>query len=64
MAPCASQSSQCISDQLYVHDDQGPRAVDSALLGDGNLIGNVTLDRDSLALSWTHDGALQHLELR
>jgi WD40-like Beta Propeller Repeat len=62
--PCASQSSQCIADQLYVHDDQGTRAVDSAPLADSNLIGNVTLDGDSLVLSWTHDGAIQQLQLR
>jgi hypothetical protein len=62
--PCASQSSQCTYDQLYVHDDQGTRAVDSAPLGDGNLIANVTLGGDSLTLSWTHGGAQRQLQLR
>lgn len=64
MPPCASQTSRCFSDQLYARDDQGTRAVDSAPLGDGNLIGNVTLDGDSRVLSWTHDGAPQQLDLR
>jgi hypothetical protein len=39
------------------------RVVDSALLADGNLIGDVTLHGDSLALSWTHDGTQQQLQL-
>ena len=64
LPPCASQSSQCISDQLYAHDDRGTRAVDSAPLGDGSLIGNVTLGGDSLALTWTHGGAPEQLDLR
>jgi WD40-like Beta Propeller Repeat len=62
--PCASQSDQCSADQLYVHDDQGTGAVDSTPLGDSNGIDNVTLDGDSLVLSWTHDGALQQLQMR
>ena len=44
--------------------EQGTQVVDSALLADGNLIGNVILDRDSLALTWTHDGARRQLQLR
>jgi WD40-like Beta Propeller Repeat len=62
--PCASQPSQCVTEQLYARDDQGTQVVDSALLADGNLIGNVILDRDSLALTWTHDGTQRQLQLR
>jgi hypothetical protein len=62
--PCAIQSSQCTAERLYVHDDQGTRPVDSAPLGGGDSIDNVTLDGDSLVLSWTHDGAIQQLQMR
>jgi WD40-like Beta Propeller Repeat len=64
MPPCASQTTACLSDQLYARDDQGTRAADSAPLGDGNLIDDVALDGDSLVLNWTRDGTPQQLELR
>jgi hypothetical protein len=61
---CASQpAGQCTYDQLYLLDYQGTRVVDSAPLGDGNLIDNVTLGGDSLALSWTHGGTQESAQL-
>jgi hypothetical protein len=64
LPPCASQSSQCVSEQLYARDDDGLRPVDTALLGGRKSLGKVTLDADSLVLSWTHDGAQRQLQLR
>ena len=52
---CTLESTPCISEQLYAHDDQGTRVVDTAPPGQGNSIGNVAIA--SLVLSWTHDGA-------
>jgi hypothetical protein len=52
------------SERLYGHDDQGTRVVDTAPAGQGNSIDNVSLDGDSLILSWTHDTAQRQLELR
>jgi hypothetical protein len=59
---CTPQSTPCISEQLYAHDDQSTRVVDTAPPGQGNSIGNVALN--SLALTWTHDGAQRQLQLR
>lgn len=59
---CAPPLSPCISEQLYAHDDQGTRVLDTAPPGHGNSIGNVALD--SLVLSWTHDGVQRQLQLR
>ena len=56
---CDPQSAPCISEQLYAHDDQGARIVDTAPPGQGNSIRNVALD--SHVLSWTHDGAQRQL---
>jgi WD40-like Beta Propeller Repeat len=53
----------CMSEQLYAHDDQGTRVLDTAPYSHGNPIGNVALDGDSLILTWTHDGAQRQLEL-
>jgi WD40-like Beta Propeller Repeat len=64
LPPCASQSGQCVSEQLYARDDDGSRPVDSTLLAGRNSLGKVTLDADSLALSWTHDGTQRRLQLR
>jgi WD40-like Beta Propeller Repeat len=61
---CSPQSTPCISEQLYAHDDQGTRVVDTAPPGSGNSIGNVILDGESLMLSWTHDGTQRQLALR
>ena len=38
--------------------------VDTAPLSQGNSIGNVIFDSDTLPLSWTHDGAQRLLQLR
>jgi hypothetical protein len=59
---CMPQSTPCIAEQLYAHDDKGTQVVDTAPPGQGNSIGNVALA--SLALSWTHDGAQRQLQLR
>ena len=59
---CAPESFPCISEQLYAHDDQGTRVVDTAPPGQGTSIGDITLG--SLVLSWTHDGAQRQLHLR
>jgi len=61
---CRPQSTPCISEQLYAHDDRGTRVVDTAPPGGGNSIRNVILDGESSLLSWTHDGAQRRLELR
>ncbi len=62
--PCARQSTPCISEQLYAHDDQGTGPIDSAPAGSGNVIGNVSLSGDSLNLSWTHTSEQRQLQLR
>ena len=59
---CAPQSRPCASEQLYAHDDQGTRVVDTAPPGQGTWIGNVAVA--SLVLSWTRDGAQRQLQLR
>jgi hypothetical protein len=61
---CAAPSTPCIAEQLYARDGQGIRVLDSAPPGQGNSIGNVALDGDSLMLSWTHDAARRQLQLR
>ena len=61
---CAPQSRPCESEQLLALDDTGARPVDTAPPGSGASIGNVALDGDSLALSWTHDGTQRQLQLR
>ena len=61
---CERQPAPCISEQLHARDDRGTRVVDTAPPGHGNSIGNVTLDQDSLILSWTHDGAQRRLQPR
>jgi hypothetical protein len=50
-------------ERLYGHDDQGTRVVDTAPPGQRNSIGDVSLDGDSLILSWTHDAGQRQLEL-
>jgi hypothetical protein len=52
-----------LSEQLYGHDDEGTRVVDTAPPGQGNSIGDVSLGGDSLILSWTHDATQLQLEL-
>jgi hypothetical protein len=59
---CPRPSTPCISEQLYAHDHQGTRVVDTAPPGHGNSIGNVALA--SRVLNWTHDGAQRQLQLR
>jgi hypothetical protein len=61
---CQPQSAPCIIEQLYAHDDQGTQVIDTAPPGQGNTIGNVALNGDSLTLSWTHAGAQRQLQLR
>ncbi len=61
--PCARQSTPCISEQLYAHDDQGTRPIDSVPAGNGNAIGSVNLLGDSLTLSWTHNRDQRQLQL-
>jgi hypothetical protein len=53
----------CISEELYVHDDQGTRIVDSAPAGTGDVIGDLQLSGDSLTLTWTHADQPQSLDL-
>ena len=61
---CGPQSTPCISEQLYAHDDQGTRVVDTTQPGGGTSIGNLTLNSESSVLTWTHNGAQRQLELR
>ena len=61
---CASQTTPCSLEQLYAHDDQGTRVVDTAPPSQGNPISNVALDGKSSVLSWTHDGAQRQVQLR
>lgn len=63
IAQCAQSGTPCITEQLYAHDDQGTRTIDSAPPGTGNSIGNVNLSGNSLTLSWTHDGSQRQLDL-
>jgi hypothetical protein len=51
----------CIAEQLYAHDNQGTRIVDSAPSGSGTVIGNVQLTGDEL--TWTHDGTPHEITL-
>jgi hypothetical protein len=46
----------CIAEQLYVQDDRGRQAIDTALPGSGAVIGGVSLSGNAHAVTWTHDG--------
>ena len=61
---CQAQAAPCISEQLYAHDDQGTRVIDTVPPGRGNSIGNVALAADPPVLSWTHGGTHRQLRLR
>jgi hypothetical protein len=58
VASCAP----CIAEQLYAHDNQGTRIIDSAPAGSGTAIANVQLTGDEL--TWTHDGTPLELTLQ
>jgi hypothetical protein len=62
--PVCRPTAPCTSEQLFVHDDQDTRAIDTAQSVTINSIANVTLTGDSLTLNWTHNGAQQQLGLR
>jgi hypothetical protein len=61
---CPQPSAPCTSERLMVRDDHGTEVVDTAPRGHGNSIGNVALNGDSLALSWTHASSRRQLQLR
>ncbi len=52
-----------LSERLYAHDDRGTQVVDIVPPGQDTSIGEVTLERDSTVLSWTHDATRRQLEL-
>ncbi len=62
--PCARAGTPCLSERLYVHDDQGTHMVDSAPAGMGTVIGNLELTGNSLTLTWRHGGQARSLDLR
>ena len=62
--PICQQTTPCISEQLFAHDDQGTRVIDTAPPGQGKSIANVTPAANSLTLNWTHDTAQRQLQLR
>jgi hypothetical protein len=62
-AGASSWTHATLSEQLFSHDDQGTRVVDTAPPGPGNSIGNISLHGESLILSWTHDATQRQLEL-
>jgi hypothetical protein len=61
---CPQTPTSCTSEQLFTHDDQGSRVIDTTPPGDGSSIANVTFASDSLTLNWTHNAAQQQLQLR
>lgn len=61
---CPQPSTPCTSERLLVRDDHGTEVVDTAPPGHGHSIDDVALNRDSLVLSWAHDGAQRQLQLR
>ena len=50
--PCAVDTS-CTTEQLYAHDDQGTRILDTAGPGSSSSIANIALTGDQL--TWTQD---------
>lgn len=60
---CAQAGTPCISEQLYAHDDQGTKLIDSSPPGTGNSIGDLNLSGNARLLSWSHDNHHQQLLL-
>jgi hypothetical protein len=61
---CPQTLAPCATEQLFVHDDQGTRVIDTAPRGPIDSLSNITLAGDLPTLNWTHDGARQQLPLR
>jgi WD40-like Beta Propeller Repeat len=54
LMPSCAMSSPCATEQIYAHDDQGTRLIDSAPPGTGKSLTNVKLSGNQL--TWNHDG--------
>ena len=52
--PSCAVNTPCITEQLYAHDDQGTRIVDTTGPGSPTSIANIALTGDQL--TWTRDG--------
>ncbi len=50
--PCGA----CVAEQLYVQDDRGRQAIDTALPGTGSVIGDVALAGNSRTVRWSDNG--------
>ena len=49
---------------ITAHDDEATQVFDQALLGPGNVFGNLGLSGNATTLSWTRAGAARSVSLR